>query len=603
MSLAHSSALSHASLTNLTSLTRRTRQTDWLPAISAVSLLFLLLAHLPAQAQMSKGYMILLQRGLQIQGLVTPDNYFHPDTFSNANYSTIDFIFNSSGNLGPISVFTGLPPGSLWSRWISDETNMPGAGFNANGVSRTNEIPYEGQLVSMQLGDEWDLNNDDTRNRLVNWFNSVRTNWPNTILHHNNWGGQIADPQLADFVSRAQPDMMCFDTYPWQSVYDVNQPNHTGAPIPGPGSGQVASWFAALRQDREYARGAGIPLGVYRQTFHALQDYNSTVYRDPSPSELRYETFAPMAFNAKWFTDFTYNTGASSLFTNAFGGAGDSFTNASGLYAEITDVNRRARNLGRAMTRLGPISTEAFTGYTTSILIIRGKDAGGNYTPVPIGFQAPAITNTYWRFQLNDPFLATWSVTNVAHVKNNGYPGDVIVAWFKPLHEALDGTSYNNQIYFMVVNGLTDPTGTAADCAQRINLDFSNPPQTAAVLLDPATGQLQTNNLTYAFGNYRLTLTLNGGDAALFKLQTGAPFVGFVSPAPARITATTRSNAVNVSISGTVGARYQLEFANSLPAISWTPLTNAVFFSTPFVYQDSSLNDSARYYRAVGAPY
>src|SRR5207253_6305082 len=158
---------------------------------------------------------------------------------------------------------------------------------------------------------------------------------------HNNWGGQLTDAALADFVTRAKPDMMCFDTYPWQSVYDINQPNHTGPPIPGPGSGLVANWFGYLRQDREYARGAGIPLGVYRQTFHALQDYNSTVYRDPSPSELRLATFAPMAFNAKFFADFTYNTGASSLFTNAFGGAGDSYPNTNGLYTEITDINKR----------------------------------------------------------------------------------------------------------------------------------------------------------------------------------------------------------------------------------------------------------------------
>jgi hypothetical protein len=341
-------------------------------------------------------------------------------------------------------------------------------------------------------------------------------------------------------------------------------------------------------------------MGVYRQTFHAVQDYNSTVYRDPSPSELRLNTFAPLAFNAKFITDFTYNTGAGSLFTNAFGGAGDSFTNANGLYAEITDINKRARNLGRALTRLTAITTEAFTGYTTSILIIRGKDANGNYTPVPVGFQAPAVTNTYWRSGLNDIFLASWGVTNLAHVKNNGYAGDVIIAWFKPLHEALDGTNYNGQIYFMVVNGLTDPTGTAADCKQRIFLDFNNPPQMAAVLLDPATGRLQTNNLTYAFGNYRLTLDLNGGDAALFKLQTGAPFVGFVTPLPAKITATRQPNAVSLNISGTVGSRYQLEYSPSLPTANWTPLTNLVFFSTPFVFQDATAYASARFYRVVG---
>jgi len=41
-------------------------------------------------------------------------------------------------------------------------------------------------LVSLQLGDEWDLNDATTRARLVNWFTAVRTNWPNTILYHNS---------------------------------------------------------------------------------------------------------------------------------------------------------------------------------------------------------------------------------------------------------------------------------------------------------------------------------------------------------------------------------------------------------------------------------
>jgi hypothetical protein len=191
---------------------------------------------LPASAQLGKGFMILLNRGLQVEGLITSDNYFHPDTFSNANYTAVNFGFNSSGNLGPISVFIGDPPGSLWARWASDSNNMPTQGFNGNGTSRTNEIPYTNQLVTLQLGDEWDLNNDTTRSNLVNWFVAARTNWPNTILHHNNWGGQIGDSQLADFLTRAQPDMISFDTYPWSA------PEHRGAHL---GAGQFASqWFS-----------------------------------------------------------------------------------------------------------------------------------------------------------------------------------------------------------------------------------------------------------------------------------------------------------------------------------------------------------------------
>jgi hypothetical protein len=63
---------------------------------------------------------------------------------------------------------------------------------------------HENQLVVLQLGDEWDLNTESVRTSLVNWFNAVQAAWPNTILFHNNWQGQVLDPQLSDFIARAQ---------------------------------------------------------------------------------------------------------------------------------------------------------------------------------------------------------------------------------------------------------------------------------------------------------------------------------------------------------------------------------------------------------------
>src|SRR2546430_16141935 len=97
-------------------------------------------------------------------------------------------------------------------------------------------------------------------------------------------------------------------------------------------------WYGDLRRYREHAKGAGIPLGIYRQTFHAVQDYDQHVFRDPSPSELRLNTFGAMAFNAKFFNDFVYNTGAASLFTKTFNGSGDTVTNSNVLYAEMPEI-------------------------------------------------------------------------------------------------------------------------------------------------------------------------------------------------------------------------------------------------------------------------
>src|SRR2546428_13574464 len=104
------------------------------------------------------------------------------------------------------------------------------------------------------------------------------------------------------------------------------------------------------------------------QAFRAVQDYDMHVFRDPSPSELRLDHFGALAFNAKVLIDFTYNTGASSLFTTP---GGDSHPTS--LLGEKTDINFRARNLGKALVRLKPID-DATMQYTTSIMFLRGTN-------------------------------------------------------------------------------------------------------------------------------------------------------------------------------------------------------------------------------------
>jgi hypothetical protein len=494
-----------------------------------------------SEAQLSKGHRILIDRGFQILGLTQPDNYFHLDTYTNAGYGTVAFSTDSTGNLGPISTFTGDAPGLPWARWAPNETSMPGVGTGQTGngstYSRENEIPHLSQLVAIQLADEWNLNDDAVRTRLVNWMNSVRTNWPNSILYHNNWGYQLGDAALADYINRAHPDMLSFDTYPWESVWDINAPNHIGAAVPGPGSFQLKQWYSELRQYREYARAAGIPLGIYRQIWHGVQDYDQHVYRDPSFSELRLNTFAAIAFGTKFINDFFYNTSAGSMFTKIYNGSGDSQTNVNGLYAEMAEVNKRVAKWGNTLVRLTPIATEGVPGYTTSMMFIRGKGANGNLTPIPDGFRGDPqggwgnADYTDWEYKRNDPYLTGWSVTNLG-TKNNGNAGDVIVSWFKPLDESFDGPAHTNETYMMVVNGLTDPTGTAADCAQQITLKFHS--SLAGVQqLSPETGFAEVQMLPLTNGVRELVLNLNGGDAALFKCADGAPFVGATSQAVA----------------------------------------------------------------------
>jgi len=150
-----------------------------------------------ARAQIGKANQILINRGLQIEALSVPYDTFHASTCSNANYTAVMWTWDPPRSYDNMTGLMGSP-GFPWGRWVSDETDMP---------PLSQESSYMGQLLQLQLADEWNLNDDTIRTRAVNWFNSVAPNWPNTILAANNWGGQVSDGLLIDFVTRAHPDM------------------------------------------------------------------------------------------------------------------------------------------------------------------------------------------------------------------------------------------------------------------------------------------------------------------------------------------------------------------------------------------------------------
>src|SRR5213594_3176368 len=117
-------------------------------------LVFLALTQV-ADAQISKANQILINRGLQIQGMVATYDTFHLATYSNANYTAVNWLWDSprSWNSSSMSLL-GAAPGFPWGRWVTGETDMP---------PQSAESPYLTQLVSLQLGDEWNLNDSSVR--------------------------------------------------------------------------------------------------------------------------------------------------------------------------------------------------------------------------------------------------------------------------------------------------------------------------------------------------------------------------------------------------------------------------------------------------------
>src|SRR6184192_2669800 len=98
----------------------------------------------PAQTvTLSKGNQILINQGLQVQGMVTNFDPFHLSTYQAAYYSSVNWVWDSN------TPAQGTAPGAIpWARWVRNPSEMPPLG---------SEGPYMSKLIALQLGDEANL--------------------------------------------------------------------------------------------------------------------------------------------------------------------------------------------------------------------------------------------------------------------------------------------------------------------------------------------------------------------------------------------------------------------------------------------------------------
>src|ERR1041385_9017469 len=126
-----------------------------------------------AYGQISKGNQIIMNRGFQVQALASTYDTFHLGMVTNAHYTTVNWLWASPRSYDGSMPLLGSAPGFPWARWVADETDMPPLG---------DEASYTNQLVLLQLSDEPNLDDASDSARFATWLNSVRSNWPNTIL-------------------------------------------------------------------------------------------------------------------------------------------------------------------------------------------------------------------------------------------------------------------------------------------------------------------------------------------------------------------------------------------------------------------------------------
>ena len=461
--------------------------------VPAICALILACTAVASQAgQLSRGHEILIDNGLQIQALArqridgTFSNYM--EYFAESNFTSV----NLGGAYEDYLNYLGPPDGVRWAKWHAPSDRN----FDLMPI----ELPHADHMINYQYRDEQDITNPVLIQDATEFLASIREKYPNVIGHLNQYGGQHNWDQLRNFVSIAKPDMVMFDTYP----FDGNT-THTSP----------TSWYSHMQKYRLLGLaghdGTGsqpIPYGLYTQTYVRNGHH-------VSESEMRLNQFAAWAYGCKFATAFVYNRHAptidSVLFTHEPNSTWIGVPTA--RFDQMAETNRQSRNLGASLVRLLSTDIRFLPGIIGRYGIQRQPPSG-----VP-AWSADA-----------DPYITAISATNPGST-NYGARGDVLIGYFRPLAESFDGAEYEDEIYFMIVNGLVDPNGSAAETTQRIRIDFDFGDSGINSLqrLNRDTGQVETVKLfRLTRTGYFLDLELEGGTGDLFKFNTSAPFV----PAP-----------------------------------------------------------------------
>ena len=532
---------------------------------------------------LDRGHRLILKRGFQIQALMFPGAYPAGQSWSASRWSESHYNTPNLHEWGNPATF-GSAPGIPWSRWMWWDGCVA-----TNPYLHAHELPYLSTLVSLQAGDERDLGISSVVNTMKMTFDIWENTYPDIIRYtsqHGLDGASIATHQ--NYQSVAKPDMVNMFVYEYKD----------GEGIKG---GSQPKWYEALGKYRL--------LGLYGNDGTGNKPIPSSCFyqcfihegaRNMGLTELSASQYAPLVFGYKFTISFFYNDpnpGVSDLVAQIFNGDGDQTTNV--WFGRAAANNAQIKKITPALERLISRSGDSIN----YVWVKPGEyDAGWLGTrdnPTP-GYCAEWHSGA-------DPYMTSINANNPGGW-NDGLRGDVYIGYFNPLHESFDGPDYNNELYFMIMNGLTDVDASPGGVMQQItlNFDFGTNGITSLQRLSRTTGKPETVNLTHVSGSqYTITLDIDGGEADLFKYNDGAPFVGNVDApenifptnfvpvtAPVTFNATPFKSALGYSF---VSSQWQVsshtDFSTiiydsdeTIPTDSFTPPANAIPSGTYSVF-------------------
>ena len=459
---------------------------------------------------LSRGREILLNQGLQIQSLNSP-NPGWPDyeRWRGANFTTYNLW---DRNLDPLASFA---EGQQWG--YAYNLSKPSTKYAAAGTLHADT------LVSYQYDDELPESEFTDPARLADMaatYTQWRQLYPNVLAYTNNstGGGFVSDPVLANYMQVTQPDMIMFDFYPPFS-YAVQWRN---------------KWYKTMQKYRTLGLagndGTGTAPIAYAQFLKLYRkSYDNSL---PSESYVRLQQNASWAFGYSVVTAFVYNGIGDGGFIDAvmFDTPDDSAPNA--VFDYVEEANRQSRNLGPALVRL--VSTdirmipstydtqpEAYWDPECECWQTRLVDMDW---PLPVGIAAwsPGTADTGGYSDYITGITPLGNDHGVSHLHN-----DVLVGYFEPLLDDNPGFTFADGLHFMIVNGSAgteffpdNPAGDpAANHAESYHLtfDFTGSDFDSLVRLSRDTGQVELVPLTPTGGpEYYLDLVLPGGTGDLF---------------------------------------------------------------------------------------
>ena len=453
----------------------------------------------PTPQPLSRGHQILVERGLQIQALTFPGLAGDFDTYrwAESNFTTAHIwsLYSLPGTMpGP----NGIP----WSNWV-----WPGS--YPEDIEPALQ-PYANNAFAYQFGDEQDITDPTEQANLKAAMAAFHVNQPDVITYTNQTGMQASPVQMQAYMQEVQPDMLSFDRYPF---YGYDFYGDTLADY---------YWYRNIfYRDLEMYRKLGlagndgtgsqpIPVATYTQTFNfAPGDHVA------SESEIRLNQFAAWVFGVKVVDSFFYEAypgmaNETPIRPILFSGTGTD--NPTPQFYQVAETNRQSLNLGPALVRL----------LSTDVRMVMGQHVEDSVTvdnDLPEGVSR-------WDSDA-DPYITSITATNLDS-KNNGLAGDVIMGYFEPLDASFTNPGFQDDMYFMVVNGLSDINGLAADAEQLIHIefDFGTSGIDSLERLSRDTGLVEPVTLTHDSGSlYNLDLVLEGGTGDLFKFNNGGDFV------------------------------------------------------------------------------